>query len=150
MFSALTNFTISAWIKPATLSNWQRVFDFGTGTTAYMFLTTDNGTAPRFAITTAGNGSEQQLNATNALTTGTWQHIAVTLSGTTGTLYVGGTSVATNASMTLNPSSLGSTNLNYIGESQWSGDPYFNGQIDDFRVYNRALSAAEISALAAQ
>ena len=70
----------------------------------------------------------------------TWSHVAVTLSGTTGTLYVNGVAVATNTAMTLHPSSLGSTTNNWIGRSQYA-DPYLNAAVDDFQIYNRALSA---------
>jgi uncharacterized protein YneF (UPF0154 family) len=34
---------------------------------------------------------------------------------------------------------------NYLGKSNWPNDPYFNGIISDFRVYNRILSVDEIS-----
>ena len=50
--------------------------------------------------------------------------------------------------MTLNPSSLGSTANNYLGKSQYP-DPYLNGSIDEFRIYNVGLSAAEIAATSA-
>jgi hypothetical protein len=144
--SSLNDFTISTWVKITALSDWSRIFDFGTGTSNYMFLTPRaGGSGLRFAITTSGNGSEQQLNAP-ALPTGVWKHVAVTLTGTTGRLYVDGAVVATNTSMTLKPSSLGSTNLNYIGRSQFS-DPYLNGQVDQFKIYSRALSAVEIGEL---
>jgi hypothetical protein len=101
---------------------------------------------PRFAITTSGSGGEQRINGNAALPTGVWKHVAVTLSGNTGTLYVDGVQVGQNTNITLRPSSLGNTNLNYIGRSQYS-DPYLDGQIDEFRIYNRALSAAEVLAL---
>jgi len=101
----------------------------------------------RFAITTDGNGAEQQINGNAALATGSWQHVAVTLSGNLGILYVNGVEVGRNSNMTLKPASLGNTNLNYIGRSQYSADPYLDGRVDNFRIYNRALSAAEISNL---
>lgn len=146
--SQLNNFTISTWVKITSNSDWARIFDFGTGTTNYMFLTADAGGTPglRFGISSSGNGSEQQLSTNTALPTGVWKHVAVTLSGTTGTLYVDGVQVAANTSMTLKPSSLGTTTLNYIGKSQF-GDPYLNGAIDDFKIYSRALTATEIAAL---
>jgi hypothetical protein len=75
-------------------------------------------------------------------------HVAVTKSGNTGTLYVNGSVVGTNNSMTLSPSSMGSTNQNWIGQSQYSADPYLDGQVDDFRIYNRALSSSEVNDLA--
>ncbi len=125
------------------------MFDFGTGTNDYMFLTLNAGGGPlRFAITTSGGGGEQQINGTGTLPLNTWSHVAVTLSGNTGTLYVNGQPVGTNTNMTLNPSDLGSTNQNWIGRSQYPGDPYLAATVDDFQVYDRALSAAEISGLA--
>jgi len=75
--------------------------------------------------------------------------VAVTLSGEVGVLYLDGAAVGTNLSMTLSPSSLGVTANDYIGRSQYSGDPYLNGSIDEFRICNGELSAAEIAAVAA-
>jgi hypothetical protein len=48
--------------------------------------------------------------------------------------------------MTLSPSSLGSTGNTWIGRSQY-GDPLFNGAVDEFQIYNRALSRAEVQSL---
>jgi xyloglucan-specific exo-beta-1,4-glucanase len=148
LVSALNDFTISTWVKVDANATWARVFDFGSGTGNYMFLSPASGGASvRYAITTSGNGGEQQLNRAGNLSTGVWHHLAVTLSGSTGVLYVGGVPADTNLSMTLKPSSLGSTTQNYIGKSQWP-DPNLTGSVDDFRIYSRALSATEVAALA--
>ena len=145
LVSSITDFTVCAWVRLDANNGWNRIFDFGTGTSNYMFLSPSAGGGPlRYAITTTGNGSEQVMDGPAALPTGGWQHVAVTLSGTTGKLYLNSALVQTNTSMTLNPSSMGSTNQNYVGKSQW-GDPLFDGKIDDFRIYNRALSASEIA-----
>ena len=118
--SGLDHFTIATWVRPDSLDTWSRIFDFGTGTTVNMFLTAEAGgmNGPlRFAITTSGNGSgEQQLNGP-ALADDTWYHVAVTLSGNTGTLYVNGAAVATNTNMTIHPAALGNTTQNYLGDS---------------------------------
>ena len=145
--SALNDFTISAWVNLNANNTWNRLFDFGTGTSAYMFLSPKGGSGVvRYAITTAGGGGEQQINGTAALPTGSWQHVAVTLSGNTGTLYVNGQQVGQHTNMTLKPSSLGNTTQNYVGKSQYN-DPYLGGTVDDFRIYPRGLSAAEVLAL---
>ncbi len=147
--SGLHDFTISAWVNPSANTAWSRLFDFGTGTNDYMFLTLSAGGGPlRFAITASGNGAEQQLNAPGTLPLNTWSHVAVTLSGTTGTLYVNGQPVATNNNMTLNPAALGATNNNWIGRSQFSADPFLAATVDDFQIYDHALSAADIATLA--
>ena len=147
--SGLHDFTISAWVNPSANSAWSRVFDFGTGTNDYMFLTLSAGGGPlRFAITTSGNGAEQQINGPGTLPLNTWSHVAVTLSGSTGTLYVNGQPVGTNNNMTLTPAALGATNNNWIGRSQFSGDPFLAATVDDFQIYDHALSAADIATLA--
>jgi hypothetical protein len=145
--SNLTDFTISAWVNPAQNSTWSRLFDFGNGPATNMFLTLNSGNQLRFAITAGGAGGEQQINGTGTLPLNTWSHVAVTLSGTTGTLYVNGQVVGTNSNMTLHPSNLGVTSQNWIGRSQYS-DPYLDGAVDDFQIYSRALSASDMATLA--
>jgi hypothetical protein len=140
--------TIATWVYVNSSADWQRVWDFGTNTTVYMFLAPRSGTTQhlRFAITLNSNTGEQGLNDTAELPLGTWKHVAVVLGTGGGFLYVDGKQVATNPDLTLRPADLGDTPNNYIGKSQWN-DPYLDGNIDDFRVYSRALSAAEIEAL---
>ncbi|MEU9895081.1 beta-L-arabinofuranosidase domain-containing protein [Streptomyces phaeochromogenes] len=139
--------TLSAWVKPTHGANWTRVFDFGNNNTRYMYLAARNASGvPRFAISTNGPGGEQGLNGTAALPLNQWSHLAVTISGSTGTLYVNGTSVAQNTSMTLNPSSLGALTNNWLGRSNFD-DPVFAGVYDEFNVWSRALTAAEITSL---
>ncbi|MDI1461395.1 glycoside hydrolase family 127 protein [Catellatospora sp. KI3] len=140
-------FTAATWVRLDAVTNWARLFDFGTGTTANMFLvpSSSSGTA-RFAITTSGSGGEQRINAPSALPTGVWTHVAVTIGGGVGILYVNGAEVARNSAMTLTPGSLGSTTQNWIGRSQYS-DPYLDGAVDSFRLYSRALTAGEVANL---
>jgi O-glycosyl hydrolase/regulation of enolase protein 1 (concanavalin A-like superfamily) len=143
-----SNFTISGWVKLSSLNNWARMFDFGTGTNVNMYLAPVNGSGYiQYAITTGGYTAEQRLTSTTALAANTWTFLAVTLAGTTGTLYVNGSAVATNTSMTLNPRSLGTTTQDYLGDSQYSSDPTLQGSIDDMRMYNVGLSGAQITQL---
>lgn len=145
--SGLNDFTIATWVKLDSISTWSRIFDFGTGTSRNMFLTPRGGSnVIRFTITTGGYSAEQQINGTAALPTGAWKHVAVTKSGNLAILYVDGVEVGRNSNMTISPSALGNTSLNYIGKSQYA-DPYLDGQVDGFRIYNRGLSATEIKNL---
>jgi alpha-L-arabinofuranosidase len=145
----LADFTVAVWVDAAALPTWARVFDFGTGQDVNMFLTVNSGAAPRYAITTGGNGVEQRLTAPAPLHTDRWTHLAVTLAGTTGTLYVDGAAVAVNTAMTLAPAALGATTQNWIGRSQYSADPYLAGAVDEFQLFSRALTADEVRSLTA-
>jgi len=145
--------TITAWVFVTGSQPWQRVFDLGNDTTTYMFLTTTEGTDlngnVRFAITIAGPTMEQQITTTSALLLNSWHHLAVVLahgSPYVGNLYVDGVLAGTNPAMTLHALDLGLTTNNYIGKSQFP-DAYLNGQLDDFRIYRRALAPAEIATI---
>ncbi|MBL0082837.1 MAG: HYR domain-containing protein [Saprospiraceae bacterium] len=148
--STFTNFTFEAWVywDGPSSSTWERIMDFGSSTNVNMFLTprSDSGT-PRFAITTTGGGGEQRLTSPTALTTGQWHHIAVVLAdaSNTGSLYINGQLMVQNTSITLTPASLGSLANNWIGRSQYA-DPYFNGKIDEVRIWNTTRTQAQIQA----
>jgi hypothetical protein len=132
--------TISAWVYWDGGKDFQRVFDFGGDVTKYLFLTPKVGDKMRFEITTShGMDGTGRLEAP-ALTPHRWTHVAVCLSGDTGTLYVDGQAAAT-ATITLDP--LFTQNRCYIGKSQYP-DALFKGRIEDFRIYNYGLSAAAI------
>jgi hypothetical protein len=75
-------------------------------------------------------------------------HVAVVLAANgSGKLFVDGAPVATNTSLGLRPSDLGAIDYAYIGRSPFSVDPYLDAVIDKFRVYDHALSDAEVLAL---
>ncbi|MBN2588533.1 MAG: carbohydrate-binding protein [Sedimentisphaerales bacterium] len=140
----LTNFTISTWINIDSSSDWTRVFDFGNNTDVYMCLTPQSGGNGPIRFTIKNGDIRDQIDGSTAIPTNIWSHIAVTYNGGTGILYVDGTEVGRNSNMTLNPDSLGITTQNYIGKSQYS-DPYLDGLVDDFRIYENALGASEIA-----
>lgn len=135
--------TIATWVYWKGGSSWQRVFDFGNDQTQYMFLTPSSGPGTlRFAI--KNGGAEQVLDAA-VLPTNVWSHVAVTLGTSGAQMYVNGTLVAESSTVTIHTLDFKPV-LNYIGRSQYP-DPLLNANIDDFRVYNYALSATEIVAL---
>ncbi len=145
--SGADTITVAAWVNLDTVSNWMRIFDFGSGTSTYMYLTPQNGSTGKIRFGIRNNGSTaQNIDGTSALATGGWHHVAVTLNGSTGTLYVDGSAVGSNTSMTIKPSDMGATTQNWIGRSQHS-DPYLDGRVDDFRIYNRAISSSEVASV---
>lgn len=148
--ASLNDFTIATWVRLNTSAAWARIADFGSSTSNYLFLAPRSGSAdlPRFAIRTTAV-AEQIIDGSSPISAGVWTHVAVTLSGSTGTLYLNGVASGTNTAMTLKPSSLGSTARNYLGRSQFTADPYLSATLDEFQLYGRALTATEVAALAA-
>jgi hypothetical protein len=143
------DFTVSVRVFLDSAATWARVFDFGSGTRRYMMLTVRNGGGVvRYGISTVHGFNEEGIDGTSALATGRWVHVAVTLSGTLGTLYVDGVVDGTNAQMTLTPADLGEMTQNWLGHSQFPKDPDLQGRVDDLRFYSGALGATEIAALA--
>ena len=76
---------------------------------------------------------------------GSWHHIAATQAGSTATLYLDG---KRRASGTVPPIGNAPSSIN-IGRHDGPGFSYFAGRIDDVRLYNRALSEAEVAELTA-
>jgi len=144
----VADFTVAARVFLDGTATWSRVFDFGSGPRRYMMLTprSSAGTV-RYAISTVHGYNEQVIDGTAPLPTGRWVHVAVTLSGTVGTLYVDGAVAGTHTQMTLAPFDLGETTQDWLGRSQFPNDPGLQGRVDDFRVYSGALGIAEIASL---
>lgn len=143
--SGLADFSIAAWVYLDELA-MSRVFDFGTGLGQYMMLIPkDKGL---YGITTNLGVGEQRITGDTTLPTGRWAHLAVTLKGQLGTLYLDGVAIGTHPVMWLSPLRLGATTRNWLGRSQYAVNPYFKGRIDDFRIYWGALTPAQVASLA--
>ena len=143
-------FTFAAWVKPAGGPANQAVLWLGATPTRRLSLTPDDGSGhAKFSI--INGGAEQTLSSTTALPTGVWSHIAVTLDGTTGVLYVGG-SVAASGPITIRPDQLLAANTttgaqhNYLARSEGSAMPMFQGSLDDAQFFSSALTSAQLTA----
>jgi len=142
--------TVSTYVKWKGGDNFQWLFGLGPDSNRYLFATPSNGAGKLFsAITKATWSGEKQMIGGSPLTAGEWQHVTVTLDGATETaiLYVNGAETARVSGVTIKPSDLydaSKDNSGYIGKSLYSPDPYFGGEVDDFRIYNRALTPAEV------
>ncbi len=130
--------TICGWAKAnSTGSGYRWIAAFGSpGTSQAMFIG-ENGTD------LIGGGYADDLDVPN-FWDNQWHFIALTYDGTTANLYADGTLRASSAkTWNLVPSAC------YIGEQVNNAAEFWNGSIDDVRIYKRALTAAEIAHLAA-
>jgi glucose/arabinose dehydrogenase len=131
--------TLEAWVKPSALASWRTVmFKAGEGGHVYALYGNDSATRPLAEAAIAGD--VEQARGTAALATGAWTHLASTYDGTNLRLFLNGAlAVTTPAEGVIDVSG---------GELWIGGNPiwaeWFAGQIDEVRVYDRALDAAEI------
>ncbi|MGP3957707.1 family 43 glycosylhydrolase [Nonomuraea sp. 3N208] len=139
------------WNASTPANQW--IYGFGPDRNKYLFTGPRNGAGVLFsAITTGSWQAESSMRHSAALPGGEWKHVAVTLDSAAKTMVMclDGVEIARAANVTVKPSDLydaAKTYGGYIGRSLYAEDPYFAGEVDDFRVYGRALSAAEIYAL---
>lgn len=152
-FAGMTNFTFEGWVRlDRSDTNWERIFDFGTGTGTNFFLCPSVGTGSpeqtRARITIGGGGAEQGPISGNVTNTGgNYIHWAVVLNNATSsmTLYRNGTVLANAAgSVTLTPQNLEASTANYFGRSQYGADHYIDALFDEFRISATPRSAGWI------
>jgi hypothetical protein len=132
--------TVEAWVRPTSSSSWRCVLmKERSGGLAYALYSSEGSSRPNGYVRI---GSDIDVTASSAMALNTWTHLAATYDGATFRLYVNGTQ-ATSRSLTGSITS-STQPLRIGGNSVWG--EYFAGLIDEIRVYDRALSAAEIQA----
>ena len=142
-------FSVAAWVNVAVLPK----SEFG------MYVVSDYATDAShssFAIRVLPTGAAQffwqsekeippHATSTGHLVPGTWTHLAGVWDGSMRTIYINGVPDGTNGEPQSRPDNRGNVS---IGRPGAFNGLYFNGRIDDVRIYNRALSTAEVRSLA--
>jgi hypothetical protein len=93
---------------------------------------------------TANEGQWVDLDLGSGTLPSGWHHVAVVLEPGNMHLYLDGkVSASTEGWYVLKD--LKTTTNNWLGRSQYSTDAYFNGSLDDLRIYNKALTGEQIT-----
>ncbi|MED5620745.1 LamG-like jellyroll fold domain-containing protein [Ideonella sp. BN130291] len=145
LFGDLDDFSVSMWAYANSLRWDSSLFFVGRDAFSCMFIAPKAGRGLRFGIFGATHNDAQILEAPWFMPIRRWVHLAVTLRGTTGRLYVDGTEVARSDDILLSPRQVGDQ-VAFLGRN-WA-HPSFDGRIQGLRVSAGALSAAEVAALA--
>jgi hypothetical protein len=155
MISSLGSATFEVWLTWGGGNAWARIFDFGSNDgegRTYLFLTPWNSftDALRVAYSVAGYGAEITADGAAPLPvggeTGALEHVTVVIDSIAGSmrLYVGGME-ASSVALASDLTAIEDVN-NWLGRSNYVVDPALFGTLFEFRIYDQALSAAQINA----
>ncbi|MDY0908612.1 LamG-like jellyroll fold domain-containing protein [Microbacterium sp. CFBP9034] len=134
--------------SPAMLNGFHFLWNIGneSSATEYFFASLNCGSGRSPLLGLKAGGAERLVQAGSCgITANQWVNVASVVDGAAGTasLYIDGTRVA-HGPMEFSPADIVDQSLNTIGRAPWP-DPLFQGAISSFRVYDRALSAAEVT-----
>ncbi|HEX5474931.1 MAG TPA: LamG-like jellyroll fold domain-containing protein [Vicinamibacterales bacterium] len=133
-----TGMTIEAWVRPTLGTGWRCVLQKESADgLAYSLYSANDASRPGGWV---HNDNDVFVLGTAAVALNTWTHLAVTYDGSALRFYTNGVLVRTATGIASIASTTGALRIG--GDSAWG--EYFQGLLDDVRVYNRALSAAEI------
>lgn len=161
----LNNGTVSLWFKHSGLNRSQGLWSkdsegYNTGghLTLYTEKRTRGANGPIIALTRFQSDSNSYSIFDNNLTGGQWHHIVFTFGNdgmklyidnqlTSSDPYTGGTGITSGGAGNFEPIVVGAVSWNSNNLSATPIDYPFEGQIDEIRFYNRALSTDEIQQL---
>jgi hypothetical protein len=144
--------TFEAWVTWYGGDNNQRILNFGTPDPSdgapleYISLTPSSGNTPglTFAYRTDPDISGISLRAPDPLPESTMQHVTVAFDGSGGTVRLyQGSELLISDTTTDNLQSL-ADEVNYLGRALYSGYPFLQARIYEFRIYGVALSTEQV------
>ncbi|WP_445474203.1 disaggregatase related repeat-containing protein [Methanococcoides methylutens] len=132
--------TMEAWVYPTSLSESYIISKHpgDTVTSGYNLLITQN----KFYFRLGDGTTRYQLVSPHGMSTNTWYHVAAVYDGTSMKIYRNGTELSGSTPFSGN---IGANSYNVTIGKSVSGTSYsWNGDIDDVKIYDRALSGEEI------
>ena len=147
----LTEISVSLWFNwddSTSVSNYNHMVNIGDMTNIA------NGDAFGIAIGDDGGSYNRVLygyfpegssSTGQTVTANTWHHVVITYSGTTVKYYYDNSLIATQTKTSLSLPSSG--NGIFIGHYKYNGNHHFKGFLDQIRIFNKAISASEVTAL---
>ena len=142
-----TNLSISAWVYPTNSACCQGIITKGStfgSTGQFALLLNYPGTSSDYLTFYVGNGSTDVSGNSGhfSMPLNTWHHVVITTDSSNVYYYVDGVQVGTTSRASIGSTFTGDNSF-YIG-TQHSNDFYFDGGIDEVRMYNRVLTLPEV------
>ena len=134
------DFTFSVWFLVRSFDHYARIVDLINPFTFIIAILNDG----RIHVILDPN-QNTRFASSYYFTPNTWHHISFVMQQNSVFLYINGTASSLTGPATTNVyNTPGDSNSNYLGKSNWNNDPLFNGIIDSLKIFNLALSPAEV------
>jgi arabinan endo-1,5-alpha-L-arabinosidase len=140
-FSDFDGLTISVWVYPDNTNGWAGFIDVGNGNSNNNIFLGYNSDSLLFMVFN-GTAYLGNVSAANAINLNTWQHFAATVD-VCGNAVIYSNGIPIKTGITSPPWNITRTS-NYIARSKLSADTYFQGRLDDIRIYKKALGVNDI------
>ncbi|RNA15340.1 Alginate lyase N-terminal domain-containing, partial [Brachionus plicatilis] len=135
------DFTVMAWAKVNKLVSFSRLFDFGVSRSSVLIFLSEAGTGKPGVDVISSKDLFTYSTFNKPVELSKWFHIAAVLKDSILSLYFNCTFQSSHLS---NIPTRINRNLNFIGKSNM-GNPNADADIDDFKIFNRALNIQEIT-----
>ena len=137
------NYTVSMWVLHNSLKNSCALYTQYRGSVAGRHIVNSNANGT-IQINTSSTNSLASITAT-PFTTGIWQHLVVTKSSSTGyTVYIDGSSIGTWSNT---DNIITDESTQFGGDTDWAGDHWLDGKIDQVRIFSSALDSTQVTQL---
>lgn len=132
---AATNMTVEAWIKPDVTGNSHTIVNWNNGGSNALFRITAN----KLQFGQWNGSSWQNVMSASTITTGVWTHVAIVRDNGSAQLYING--VADGGAVTIT----NNITPNRFDIGAQTTIEYFDGQIDEVRVWSKVLTVEELN-----
>jgi hypothetical protein len=152
VFTGRTEASIATWVRWDGGADFQWIYNLGRDNAHATFLTPSfqGDGRTRSSIKPVNGSTEVGVPGAGKLPTGTWVQAVTTVDGADIVYYLNGVEVGRRAAavdLAATMDAGDATTSGRIGRALWDGHPYFDGAIDDFRVYDIALDATQVAGL---
>lgn len=147
-FERTDAFSAQQWIKTKTADN-QIIVSKYDGSRGWTFFVVSDGTL-RLSLINTANTNQIRCSTTKTVADGTWHHVAFTYTGSSAAsgvkIYIDGVNQTLTCDLDTLSATIINSNANINIGAYSHNATYFNGSIDEVRIYNTAISESIISA----